>query len=157
MVQFKTNYVEALTIFQHYIKGLNGSASLLDLRLINKFMKKLKEEVLLPTEETMKKVHEDYLKVTNEMSSLDEKKDKGKRDELKKKLDDFDKQFKELQNSDLTVEVMSEQLQTFKQIFEKAKLSELRGSDRERSAAFDNNALLCFDSFLEKIDEVMEK
>lgn len=153
-MKFKTTYIHSLSAYNNYLKGVQGQLSLPELRDVNKLFRKVREEVLIDTENAMNIKRQDYVKIQNE--SVNEK-DEKKKTELQAKLRAIEKEFEVMQNKEIEVEVMKEGLLAFKKIYEGTKVEHLEQVSKDGKKDRDVATILNFENFYDEVESSLSE
>jgi len=138
-MEFKTSYNECVTVFKAYPLGLDGSATLKDIKLANKAIRRMKAEMIdLETafEAKNTKLNEKYGKDGNPREKALEL------EELKKEVNNITKEV------NITLDIPDDCLKKLADILGKLTVAKLEKSSEE---SLESNTLLMLDEFIDRI------
>ena len=133
MIKFKTTYKKSVTAFKLYNKCFKGQETMEQIRKANKFMRRIKDEILVDIETALTVKNEQFQKET----------DLKKRKELGDKLN---KEGDVLMKKEIEIEVMPEEIEALK--------THLNGIKPEDLKDLETNTILNFDLFIEDLEKI---
>jgi len=140
MTKFKTNYFKALEAFKYWHLGLKGQATLEDIRLASKAIRKLKDEILTDAEKAIELRQQELQKFGEE-----NKKNPRLIEENTKKINE--EITKELQK-EIEIEIMPECLEALKVALAGVRVEDLR----QNNPQINTQSLLILGEFKESLE-----